>query len=114
MNKIYRINYIVDSNKASCTIYTYPILDEKNTYFLIRSGQNNRQIKKSSIGEIKNADIDRTGYYVFLTGLENKDMYIKQMIEKIKENAQKQVQKFNAIQENAIQCSIQIVDVEPE
>lgn len=114
MDKMYRINYIVDCNKASCTIYTYPILNEKNTYFLIRSGQNNRQIKKIDVGNIKNADIDKTGYYVFLTELENKDMYIKQMIEKIKENAQKQVKKFNAIQENAIQCNIEIVDVEPE
>lgn len=114
MDKMYRINYVVDSNKASCTIYTYPILNEKNTYFLIRSGQNNRQIKKIDVGNIKNADVDKTGYYVFLTELENKDMYIKQMIEKIKENAQKQVQKFNAIQKNAIQCNIEIVDVEPE
>ena len=114
MGKIYRINYIVDSDKASCTIYTYPILDEKNTYFLIRSGQNNRQIKKSSIGEIKNADIDRTGYYVFLTGLENKDMYISQMIKKIKENAEKKVQKFKSIYNNSILCEIKIVDVEPE
>lgn len=114
MNKMYRINYIVDSNKASCTIYTYPILNEKNTYFLIRSGQNNRQIKKIDVGNIKNVDIDKTGYYVFITELENKDMYIKQMIEKIKENAQRQVLKFKTIQENAVKCNIEIVDVEPE
>lgn len=114
MDKMYRINYIVDSNKASCTIYTYPILNEKNTYFLIRSGQNNRQIKKINIGNIKSVDINKTGYYVFITELGNKDMYIKQMIEKIKENAQKQVQKFKAIQENAVKCNIEIVDVEPE
>lgn len=114
MDKIYRINYVVDNNQTSCTIYTYPILDEKNTYFLIRSGQFNRQIKKSNIGEIKNIDADMTGYYVFLTELENKDMYIKQMIKKVKENAQKKVQKFKAIYDNAIKCDIQIIDVEPE
>lgn len=114
MNKMYRINYIVDSNKASCTIYTYPILDEKNTYFLIRSGQKNRQIKKSDIGSIKSIDVDKTGYYVFITDLENKDMYIKQMIEMVSKNAQKQAQKFKAIQENAIQCEAKVVDIEPE
>ncbi len=114
MEKIYRINYIVDSNKASCTIYTYPILDEKNTYFIIRSGQNNRQIKKDSIGEIKNTDVDRTGYHVFLTGLENKDMYIEQMIKNVKENAQEKIQKFKSICDNAIKCGVKIVDVEPE
>ena len=106
MGKIYRINYVADSNKASCIIYTYPILEEKNTYFLIRSGQNNRQIK--------NVDIDRTGYYVFLTGLENKDMYISQMIEKIKENAEKKVQEFKSIYNNAVLCETEIIDVKPE
>ena len=114
MGKIYRINYVADSNKASCIIYTYPILEEKNTYFLIRSGQNNRQIKKSNIGEIKNVDIDRTGYYVFLTGLENKDMYISQIIEKIKENAEKKVQEFKSIYNNAVLCETEIIDVKPE
>lgn len=114
MDKMYRINYIVGEDNTSCTIYTYPILDEKNTYFLIRSGQNNRQIKKNSIGEIKNADIYKTGFYVFLTELDNKDMYIKQMIKRVKDNAQMQVQRFESIYDNAIQCDIEIVDVEPE
>ena len=114
MDKMYRINYIVGEDNAACTIYIYPILDEKNTYFLIRSGQNNRQIKKNSIGEIKNADIDKTGFYVFLTELDNKDMYIKQMIKRVKDNAQRQVQRFESIYDNAIECDIKIVDVEPE
>lgn len=114
MDKLYRINYIVDKDNATCTIYTYPILDEKNTYFLIRSGQTNRQIKKDIIGELKNTDMDRTGYHVFLTGLENKHMYVEQMIKKVKDNARKQVQKFQSIYDNAIQCDIKIVDVEPE
>lgn len=114
MDKIYRVNYIVGENEAVCTIYTYPILDIKNTYILIRSGSNNRQIKKDNIGVINTIDKDKTAYCVFLTELENKDMYISQMIEKIKENAQKQVKRFNGVYKNAIQCNIKIIDVEPE
>lgn len=114
MDKMYRINYVVDSNKAVCTIYNYPILNEKKTYYIIRSGRNNRQVKKISIGNIKSVDVDKTGYYVFLTELQNKDMYIKQMIEKVRENALKQIQKFKAIQENAVRCNIESVNVEPE
>lgn len=114
MKEIYRINYVVDKNGTSCTIYTYPILDEKKTYFLIRSGQFNRQIKKSNIGEIKNVDIDRTGFYVFLTELENKDMYIDAMIQKVKNNALNNIDKFKSICNNAVWCDIKIVNVEPE
>lgn len=114
MKEIYRINYIVDKNYAKCTIYTYPILDEKNSYFVIRSGCNNRHIKRSDVGKIRNIDTDRTGYYVFLTGLENKDMYIDKMIQKIKNNALMNISKFKSICNNAIQCDIQFVNVEPE
>ena len=77
MDKIYRMNYVVGIDGALCTVYTYPILEEKNLYFVIRSGKNNRHIKKSDIGEIRNVDVDRTGYYVFLMKLDNQNKYIK-------------------------------------
>ena len=51
---------------------------------------------------------------LFLTGLENKDMYISQMIEKIKENAEKKVQEFKSIYNNAVLCETEIIDVKPE
>lgn len=114
MKEIYRINYVVDKNGTNCTIYTYPILDEKKTYFLIRSGLNNRHIKKDIIGEIRHTDINRTGFYVFLTELENKDMYIDAMIQKVKDNALNNIDKFKSICNNAVRCDIKMVNVEPE
>lgn len=114
MNKMYRINYVVDTTGVSCTRYAYPILEEKNSYFVIRSGKNNRHIKKSDIGKIRNVDVDRTGCYVFLTELDNQDKYIERMIEKIKESTMKKVNKFKSIHDNANHCNIQMVEVEPE
>lgn len=114
MDKMYRMNYVVGIDGTLCTVYTYPILEEKNSYFVIRSGKNNRHIKKSDIGEIKNVDVDRTGCYVFLTELDNQNKYIEQMIEKIKESALIKVSKFQTIHDNAIHCNMQIVEVEPE
>lgn len=35
MDQMYRINYVVDSNKAVCTIYNYPILNEKKYIILL-------------------------------------------------------------------------------
>lgn len=114
MYKMYRINYVVSATGASCTIYTYPILEEKNSYYIIRSGKNKRHIKKNDIGEIKNVDMNRTGYYVFLTQLEDKNRYIEKMINVIKENAILKVKKFQSIYDNAIRYNEEIVDVEPE
>ena len=113
-NEMYRINYAVDMDKAICTVYKYPILAEKNSYFLIRSGMRNRQIKKEDIGQIRNTNTDRTAFYVFLTDLTDKDVYINEMVEKVKKNAQDRVRKFQSIYENALQCDVKIVDVEPE
>lgn len=114
MRKMYRINYVVDINGASCTIYTYPILEEKKTYFVIRSGRYNRHIKKCDIGEIKSIDVYRTGFYVFLTDLEKQSKYIEQMIGKIKENALIEISKFQSIYEKVNICKTRVVDVEIE
>lgn len=115
-NKIYRINYVVSTELATCTVYSYPIIDEKKTYFLIRSGKNNRQIKKVSIGVIQkhHIDFDEMSYYVFVTDLSNKNKYINQMIRNSRIDAENKIAVFNMIYNNAVECDINFVEVEQE
>lgn len=114
MKKLYRIYYGVDKNIASCRIYSYPILDEKNTYYVIQSGRNRKHIKKEAVGVVKNVDIDRVSFVVFVEDLIDQDKYISLMIEKVKESALSKIYKFQAILDNATVCDYELVDVEPE
>lgn len=114
MKKLYRIYYGVDETAASCRIYSYPVLDEKNTYFVIQSGRNRKHIKKEVIGVIKNVDIDRISFVVFVEDLSDQDKYISLMIEKVKESALSKVCKFHAILDNATVCDYELIDVEVE
>lgn len=114
MEKMYRIYYSVDKDGASCNIYTYPILDEKNTYYVIQSGSNKKHIKKDSLGDISNVDIDRTAYVSFVTNLSNKDKIVQAMANKVKENSLLKVERFQKIYDHSIPCECNIIEVETE
>lgn len=112
MRNLYRIFYSVDEEGAHCSIYSYPILEEKNSYYTIRSGERNRRIKKEQIGVIDNVDTRRTAYYVFLTDLDEKDQYIVLMADKVKSNAYEVSREFQKIYENANACDGSMVEME--
>ena len=114
MKKMYRIYYSVDKNGAICNIYTYPILDEKNTYYVIQSGSNKKHIRKDSLGEISNVDIDRTTYVSFVIDLSNMDKIVQEMANKVKENSLLKIEKFQKIYEHSIPYECNMIEVEAE
>ena len=114
MKKMYRIYYSVDKNGAICNIYTYPILDEKNTYYVIQSGSNKKHIRKDRLGEISNVDIDRTTYVSFVIDLSNMDEIVQAMANKVKENSLLKIEKFQKIYEHSIPCECNMIEVETE
>lgn len=95
--EMYRIMYGVDTQVVNCKVYCYPILEEKSKYFVIQSGSRRKHIFKDNIGKIKNVDIDRTIFEVFVTELTNQNDYINQMVALVKESVNRKIHKYNKI-----------------
>lgn len=114
MEVLYRLNCGASIHESSATLYSYPIIKETASYYEIRSGSNNRRIKKEDIGRIQAVDIERTMYKVFLTNQLQLKTYTNDMLELVKLNALKQIERYKAVSENSIMCEIKEEFVKPE
>lgn len=114
IKEIYRLTYGVDTKNPFCRACRYAVVDEKNKYYVIYNGYQNKHIKKEDIGVIHNIDTDRTHFYVYLTDLSEKDRYIGQMMDKIQTAANERIIKFTKIKQNVIPTVCEIEDVTAE
>lgn len=111
---IYRIFYSADEAGPTCNIYSYPIHEEKNTYYTIITdpiSHRTKRIKKEDINIIKPIDSERTAYVVYTMDLENKDQLIVEMVKKVSNNAYLKVQRYQKIYRNSIHCEPKMIDM---
>lgn len=114
MDKIYRINYVVNEKGVSCSVYVYRVVGETKSYYLCKAGDRSRQISKNDIGLVKNVDRERIAYKVYVTDLFEKERYIDEMVSRVREVSAKLIERYKKIYDNANPCWCEIIEVEED
>lgn len=112
MNKIYKVLYTVDKSRvAECNVFSYTIVDEKPTYYVLQVGSSQKHLKKEKIDLINHTNIEDTEFETYITTLNNIDMVIKKMSKLVQERALQKIKKYQQIYNNATTCAIKMVEV---
>lgn len=112
MDKIYRINYVVNEKGVSCYIYVYKVVGETKSYYICKAGDRSRHISKNDIGLIKNVDRERISYKAYVADLLEKERYLDEMVSRVREVSAKQIERYKKIYDNANPCWCEIIEFE--